>query len=246
MAMSEVETLDALLRALNPHARIGAIPPSGAAIEELVSIAATAMFRAGYVQAAGVHTLCKSKQWEAAGANIRGLVESVIELHELFKVGSSNENSIKMLVFALLQLREYHQQQNGSAVEIARLDKRLADLETAGPGPYAEVVQQIAKGKPRYWPGRSRSAMLADTDKWASQVLPAEAPDLLKQGYKLLSWEAHHVMVLLQYIGNVPAGSSAMVVTMQGPEDPEFYAGFAARMLALAWELYSLPFGLKV
>ena len=208
-----------------------------------VVTAATALLRSAFIQARAVHLLHGSPAREAGGVNCRSLLEAFAELHWLLRRSDRLRNSRKMFIFAHFELESQLRTDPASSEELQRTQAAMARLQGIDPDAYAEVQQQVGRGA-QYWTGVGRLEMIRACFEWIHDRDPKQGRALAAQGYKLFSWEDHHVMAILSMI-DLSRGEAGhpTIQLVRGPEGPDdFNSGFAARVLASCWELVSQAF----
>lgn len=208
-----------------------------------VVTAATALLRSAFIQAQAVYSLHGSAAREAGGVNCRSLLEAFAELHWLLRRGDRLRNSRKMFICAHFELESQLKADPDFREELERTQSAMARLKDVDPDAYTDVEQQIGKGA-QYWTGVRRLEMIRAAFEWIHARDPEKGRALAAQGYKLFSWEDHHVMAILSMI-DLSRGEAGhpTIQLVRGPEGPDdFNSGFAARVLASCWELVSQAF----
>jgi len=150
------------------------------------------LLRAMTIQSMAVLALVGSGHAAATGADQRALLEAWLDLRYLLKHGDRVRNAQRFQIFGLLELHRFLKAQGETPDNLAKLQGKLDRQKASMPTVYAEVEAEVAKGT-LYWSGLRRLPQLREVAKaWPGGT------DALLGFYKLASWEAHHVMVLLR------------------------------------------------
>lgn len=237
------ESLGRLLDWIDPVVAWNVEIPKVTGDDQDIVTAASALLRSAVIQARAVHTLHGGPAREAAGANCRSLLEAFAELHWLLRRGDRLRNARKMFIFAHFELVDQSKGDPDFAVELQQTQLDMARIKGVDSTAYAEVEQQIAKGA-KYWMGIGRLEMIRAAFEWIHDHDPKRGRELAAQGYKLFSWEDHHVTAILSVIDlSRGAAGHPTIQLVRGPEGPDdFNSGFAAAVLASCWDLVSQAF----
>ncbi len=241
---SERKNLQDILEFIEPALRWGAEIPRIEGDEQDVVTVATALLRVAVFQGRAVLDLQGGPAREAVGANCRSLCEAFAEIHWLLRRGDRLRNSRKAFIFAHFELVRELRNHPDMAEELARTEGELGRLQAIDPAAYADIEDQIKNKGPKYWPGVTRTEMVQAAFEWIMADDPTTGRQVAAQGYKLMSWEGHHVMAVIAVIDlSRGAAGRPTIQLAQAPEGPdEFYAGFAARLLAGCWQLLAEAF----
>lgn len=160
--------------------------------EKAESAAVTvALIRIMVDHARAVSLLTSSRLGETANAQVRSMMEAWIEIVAVLDGPDPEENARRSVVFGLLEFGD-HGRQTGhlDEADYAQLEATLRPYREKHTALVDDVEAQRS-GKDRrhrhYWTGVSRSELLKRMEErgLASQ---------LRSVYKLLSWDAHHVI----------------------------------------------------
>lgn len=173
---------------------------------------------------------------EASSANVRTMLEAWMEICSILAPGREEENARRCVVFGLLEFRDHSvATRTLSAEEEAQIETEIAPYREKYPDLVADVEQQRTKKDPRnshYWTGTGRVELIRRMEAQG-------VASTLRGIYKLLSWDAHHVIaVALQTTVRTNDSGSLEVELhpLQLPEDTgAFNRTLAARMLLKAW-----------
>jgi hypothetical protein len=241
---SERQNLMEVLEFIEPALRWGAEVPRIEGDEQDVVTVATALLRVAVFQARAVLDLHGGPAREAVGANCRSLCEAFAEIHWLLRRGDRLRNSRKAFIFAHFELVRELMNHPEMAGDLSRTQAELARLMKIDPAAYAEVEAQINSKAPKYWPGVTRTEMVQAAFEWVMDHDREQGRKVASQGYRLMSWEGHHVMAVIAVIDLSRGATGRPTIQLaQSPEGPdEFYAGFAALLLAGSWQLLTEAF----
>jgi hypothetical protein len=151
-----------------------------------------ALIRIMVDHAKAISLLTSGRLGETANAQVRSMMEAWIEIVAVLDGPDPEENARRSVVFGLLEFGD-HGRQTGHLDEedYAQLDAKLRPYRENHSELVADVeAQRSGKDKKRsrlYWTGVSRSELL----KRMEERGPAAH---LRSIYKLLSWDAHHVI----------------------------------------------------
>ena len=205
--------------------------------EKVASAAATlALLRIMIAHAQVVALVGAEAFAEASSANVRTMFEAWVEIYSILAPGSEEENARRCVVFGLLEFRDHSvASRTLSAEEEAQIEAEIAPYREKYPDLVANVEQQRTKKDPRnsnYWTGTGRGELIRRMEERG-------VASTLRSIYKMLSWDAHHVIaVALQTTIRTNESGSLEVGfhPLQLPEDTgAFNRTLAARMLIKAW-----------
>jgi hypothetical protein len=189
MTQPERDKLGGLLNYLHeqlPKTRLPVKPDLDVAIASLI------LFRAAVMQGHAIHILCEAPVREMAIANLRQLFEAYVDLLYLLSHGDRAENAARCFIFAHMELLSYVEKyfpDDEKKAEAAKIRAELDRFKRDAPEVYAVLEDERAKGKPKYWSGKTRTEVVFEVGE-----LTGHGGETLKQLYKQYSWEAHHVV----------------------------------------------------
>jgi uncharacterized protein DUF5677 len=205
--------------------------------EKTHSAAATlALFRLMLAHAHAIRILGETPYAETAGANVRAMFEAWVDIYNILEPGREEINARRSIIFGLLEFKE-HSISTGhlDTDDIAKLDAHLAPYRTEFPDLVQDVELQRTRKDPRnsnYWSGTSRSELI-------KRMEVAGVGSTLRSIYKMLSWDAHHVVAvaLRASIRQTDDGTIDVGFEMlQTAEEAATMARYlAVRMLVKAW-----------
>jgi hypothetical protein len=150
-----------------------------------------ALLRIMVAHAQSIVTVCATPYAEATGANVRAMMEAWIEIYSILEPGKEEENARRSVVFGLLEFRD-HSIATGhlDQAELDRINDELASYRAIH-GLLVADIEALRSGKGKrnrhYWTGKSRSALLKGMEDQG-------VASTLRSIYKMLSWDAHHVI----------------------------------------------------
>jgi hypothetical protein len=183
---------------------------------------------------------------EASSANVRAMFEAWVEIYSILHPGDPEENARRCIIFGLLEFREQALAVGTlSPEEEAQVESQIVPYREKYPRVVADIEMQRTNKDPRnshYWTGTSRSELIRRMEERG-------VASTLRRIYKLLSWDAHHVIaVALQTtirtneLGKIEIDFHPL----QLPEDTgSFNRGLATKMLVKAWFQVATHLGIK-
>lgn len=205
--------------------------------EQVDSAAATiALLRIMLAHAHAVVMVSAQPFAEAGSANVRAMLEAWVDIYSILEPQREEENARRCVIFGLLEFRDHSIAMSAlSADDLANIDIALSPYAQTHPALVADVELQRTKKDKRnsqYWSGTSRGELIARME--AKGVATT-----LRRIYKLLSWDAHHVVaVALQTSirtteqGGIEVGFHPLQLA---ENTAAFHRELASKMLIKAW-----------
>lgn len=195
-----------------------------------------ALLRIMLAHAEAIVLVSKTPFAETGSANARAIFEAWVEIYSILEPGCEEANARRCVVFGLLEFRD-HSIATGhlDADDLAKLEAVIAPYRVKYAGLIADVeLQRTGKDKrsSQYWTGKGRGALM---DAMEARGVASK----LRSIYKMLSWDAHHVIAVAMRSsirtneeGTLEVGFQAL----QLPADSaEFNRYMAVQMLVKAW-----------
>lgn len=199
--LSEADRLDWLVQILTERAGSGLQLLSVANLDVLS--ATTTMVRIGLSYARGVNSLLRVTQVDATPPLQRSLYELWVEFRFLLRHGDAVKNANKFSFCAMLELVDFAKGRenlfDSSALE--SMTKGITSFEARNPE-VVQVVREQRKKRQHHWSGMSRSHMERKVGVSGISV------------YKMLSWEAHAVLIPIRDI-SVVRNASEIIIDFQ-------------------------------
>ena len=205
--------------------------------KQVHSCAATlALIRIMIAHAHGLIAVSGHAFAETGSAHVRAMFEAWIDIYAILEPGREEENARRCIIFGLIEFRDHSIANSAlSRAELQQIEDALNPYRQEYGGLVADVERQRTKRDQRnsfYWTGVSRGKLI-------KRMEGAGIGDTLRSIYKLLSWDAHHVIaVALQTsIGTDEVGEvQVRFHPLQLPGDSAaFNRELACKMLVKAW-----------
>jgi hypothetical protein len=173
---------------------------------------------------------------EASSANVRAMFEAWVEIYSILHPGDPEENARRCIIFGLLEFRE-HALAVGtlSPEEEAEVHAQMLPYREKYPELVADIELQRTKKDPRnphYWTGTSRSELIRRMEERG-------VGSTLRRMYKLLSWDAHHVVSVALQTTIRTNEFGKLEINFHPLQVPEHTGAFnrvlALKMLVKAW-----------
>jgi hypothetical protein len=154
-----------------------------------IGAAMLALVHAMLDHADAILTLSRTPQAETGMAHLRVMLEGWMELESILTIGDARQNALRYAIFGALELRDTFVATGQDPEDIAAANARVEEYRARAPEAVAaEEKRRAKKRRPHFWSDMGRSKTLAAIDA-------AQGTDkTLVHLYKVLSWDAHHIV----------------------------------------------------
>src|SRR6185437_4776909 len=205
--------------------------------EKAHSAAATlALLRMMVAHANAILAVSVTPYAETAGANARAMFEAWLDIYAILEAGHEEDNARRFVGFCVLVFRDYSIATGRlDDDDISKINMMIEAHRIERPQILADVkLQRTTKHRrnSHYWTGTSRTALI-------KLMEDRGVGSALRSIYKMLSWDAHHVIVvaLRSSIATHPNGATEVGFhALQTPTQAALVNRYlAVKMLVKAW-----------